>query len=89
MKEENTFTKYEINEMERAIEKMIDSFETIEHYASLVNRDRYLSPEFLGDTSRLLDMNNGYEAAFAYDSHNATVFDILREMQESIDMEDV
>ena len=78
MREDVTFTKYDINEMERAIDKMIDSFETIEHYASLINSGRYLSPEFLGDTSRLLDRGAGYEAAFPYDSGN--VFDILEEM---------
>jgi len=78
MKEDVTFTKYEINEMERAIDKMIDSFETIEHYASLIDSKRYLSPAFLGEISRLLDRGSGYEAAFPYDSGN--VFDILREM---------
>jgi hypothetical protein len=78
MREDVTFTKYDINEMERAIDKMIDSFETIEHYASLINSGRYLSPEFLGDTSRLLDRGAGYEAAFPYDRGN--VFDILEEM---------
>ena len=78
MKEDVTFTKYDINEMERAIDKMIDSFETIEYYASLINSSRYLSPEFLGDTSRLLNRGAGYEAAFPYDGGN--VFDILEEM---------
>lgn len=78
MREDVTFTKYDINEMKRAIDKMIDSFETIEHYASLINSGRYLSPEFLGDTSRLLDRGAGYEAAFPYDCGN--VFDILEEM---------
>ena len=78
MEEDVTFTKYETNEMERAIEKMIDSFETIEHYASLIDSRRYLSPEFLGETSRLLDRGSGYEAAFSYDKGN--VFDILENM---------
>ena len=78
MEEDVTFTKYDINEMERAIDKMIDSFETIEYYASLINSSRYLSPEFLGDTSRLLNRGAGYEAAFSYDRGN--VFDILEEM---------
>lgn len=78
MKEDNTFTKYDINEMERAIEKMTDSFETIEYFASLINSGRYLSPEFLGETSRLLDRGAGYEPAFSYDRGN--VFDILQEM---------
>ena len=82
------FTKYDVNECERAIDQIADAFQTIEYYAREIDReegrDHHCSPGNLGQLSRLIECGNGYEPAF----ENYNLFEILNVMQHNCTEED-
>lgn len=77
------FSKYDLNELTRAVDQMVDSFATIEYYAKLVNSRAFIDTEVLGPVSAFLDMGNGYEPVRWDDL--LTAFDLIEQMKEMVD----